>query len=109
MEIITFKKKKMKLLKNEKHKSYQNTKACYIYQVKFEDKHADDKKYHKVRDHWYYTGEYRGSAHTIHNLKHNVLKKISTFFHNGSSYDYHFIVKELAEEFLENYLFRRKY
>ena len=27
------------------------------------------------------------------------LKKITIAFHNGSSYDYHFIIKELAEEF----------
>ena len=27
------------------------------------------------------------------------LKKISIAFHNGSNYDYHLMVKELAEEF----------
>ena len=27
------------------------------------------------------------------------LKKITIAFHNGSGYDYHFIIKELAEEF----------
>ena len=26
-------------------------------------------------------------------------KKISVVFHNGSTYDYHFIIKELAEQF----------
>ena len=26
-------------------------------------------------------------------------KEIPVIFHNGSTYDYHFIVKELAEEF----------
>ena len=26
-------------------------------------------------------------------------KKIPILFHNGSNYDYHFIIKELAEEF----------
>ena len=26
-------------------------------------------------------------------------KKIPVVFHNGSNYDYHFIIKELAEEF----------
>ena len=30
MKIIYFKKKKMKLLKKEQHKSYENAKICYI-------------------------------------------------------------------------------
>ena len=28
-----------------------------------------------------------------------ITKKIPVVFHNGSTYDYHFIIKELAEEF----------
>ena len=33
------------------------------------------------------------------NLKNCVPKKIPTVFHNGSNFDYHFIIKKLAEEF----------
>ena len=44
-------------------------------------------------------GEYRGAAHSICNLKYIVHKGIPTVFHNGSNYDYHFIMKELVEEF----------
>ena len=33
------------------------------------------------------------------NLKVSVAKKIPIVFYNGSNYDYHFIIKELAEEF----------
>ena len=58
-----------------------------------------NKKYCKFRDHCHYTREYRGAVHSICNLKHNTFKKISIAFHNGSNYDYHFIIKELAEEF----------
>ena len=43
--------------------------------------------------------DYRGTVHTISNLKYSVSKRIPIAFHNGSSYDYHFIIKELAEEF----------
>ena len=54
-----------------------------------------DKKYHKVRDHL----EYRGAAQNICNLKYNAPKQIPIAFHNGSNYDYHFIIKEFAKEF----------
>ena len=43
MEIINFKKKKMKPLTNEQQKSYQIVKICFIWKEKFEDKHAKDK------------------------------------------------------------------
>ena len=68
-----------------------------------------DKNYRNVRDHCHYTGEYGGAAHNICNLKYSVLKKIPIAFNNGSNYDYHFIIKELAEEFRKQFLFRRKH
>ena len=60
-----------------------------------------DKKYRK--DHCHNTGEYRGAAHSICNLKCRVPKKVPLVFHNGSNYDYHFIIKELAEEFKKQF------
>ena len=61
------------------------------------------KKYCKVRDHCYYTGEYGGNVHSICNLKYSVPKKIPIAFHNESNYVYHFIMKELAEEFKKQF------
>ena len=57
------------------------------------------KKYCKVRDHCHYARKHRGAANRICNLKHRVTKKMPVTFHNGSNYDYHFIIKELWEEF----------
>ena len=57
------------------------------------------KKYFKVKDHCQYTGKYRRAAHDICNLRYKIQKKIPVVFHNGSTYDYHFIIKGLAEEF----------
>ena len=65
------------------------------------------KKYCKVRDHCQYTGEYRGAAHNICNLKYSLPKKGPITFHNGFNYDYYFIKKEFAEKTI--YLFRRKH
>ena len=97
MKIISFKNKKMKLLTKEQQGSYENAKICNICKEKFENKYLKDKKYREVRDHCHYTGEYKGDVHNICNLKYSVLQRISIVFHNGSNYDYHFIIKELAE------------
>ena len=59
----------------------------------------DNTKYYKVRDHCHYTGKYRRAAHNICNLSCKTPKEIHLVFHNGSTCDYHFIIKELAEEF----------
>ena len=60
------------------------------------------KKYPKVRDHCH-SGEYRAAAHSICNLKYSAPKKILIVFHNGSNYDYHFIIRDLAEEFKKQF------
>ena len=99
MEIINFKKQNIKLLTNEQHKSYENAKICSVYKERIEDKHTKDKKYHEVRYHCQYTDKYRGAVNSICTLKYSVPKEISIVFHNGSNYDYHFIIKEVAEEF----------
>ena len=61
------------------------------------------KKHHKVKDHCHYTGKYRGAAHNICNLRYKIPKEIPVVFHNGSAYDYHFIIKELVKEFDGNF------
>ena len=60
------------------------------------------KKNHKVRDHCRYTGEYRGFNSRC-KLKSSVPKKVSVIFHNGSNYNYYFIIKELVEEFKKQF------
>ena len=44
-------------------------------------------------------GKYRGAAHNICNLRYKIPKEIPVVFHNASTYDYHFIIKELVKEF----------
>ena len=61
------------------------------------------KKNYKVRGHCHYTGKYRGAAHNMCNLRYKVPKEIPIVFHNGSTYDYHFIIKELVKEFDGNF------
>ena len=61
------------------------------------------KKYCKITDHCHYAREYRGAVHSICNLKYSVPKETPIAFHNGYYYDCHFIIKELSEEFGEQF------
>ena len=57
----------------------------------------------KVRDHCHYTGKYRRATLSICNLRYKVPIYIFVVFHNGSTYDYHFIFRKLAREFKRNF------
>ena len=85
-------------LTKEEKKIHREQKNCYICKKRFST-HNDNKKYYKVRDHCHFTGKYRRAAHNIRNLRYKTPKEISVLFYYGSTYDYHFIIKELAEEF----------
>ena len=81
-----------------KKKLHRKEKVCYICKKGFitDD---DNIKYHKVKDHCHFKGKYRGAAHDICNLKYKIPKEIPVVFRNNSTYDYHFIIKELVKEF----------
>ena len=44
-------------------------------------------------------GKFRRTAHSICNLRFNVPNEIHAVFQNGSNYEYHFIMKQLANQF----------
>ena len=48
---------------------------------------------YKVRDHFHYTGKFRGAGHNIYNSRYKIPREIPVVFHYGSAYDYHFITK----------------
>ena len=98
--IINYEKKKIIPLTKEEKINCNYQQICYICKKEFD---KSDKKHHKVRDHCHYTGKYRGAAHNICNLRYKVPKEIPIGFHNGSTYDYHFIIKELVKEFEGNF------
>ena len=70
-----------------------------ICRKQFLKQFVNDKKYQKVRDHYHFTGKYRGAAHNICNLRFNVPNETPVVFHSRSNHDYHFIVKELGNKF----------
>ena len=83
-------------LTTEEKICHNKQEICYICKKEF---NKNDKKQYKVRYHCHYTGKQRGTAHDICNLKYKIPKEIPIVFHNGSAYDYHFIIKELVKEF----------
>ena len=114
------KKKEMIPPSEEENKSYEVQDVCHICKKKFcldesendkndenennenendENENDKNKKYRKVKDHCHYTGKFRGAAHNSCSLRYKILKEIPIIFHNGSTYDDHFIIKQLAEEF----------
>ena len=101
-KIINYEEKYMIPLTDNENKFYEEQKECHICQKEFcYDKNEKNKSKicQKVRDHCHYGGKFRGAAHSICNLNYKAATEIVLKIHNGSIYDYHFIIKELAEEF----------
>ena len=110
-KIINHKKKEMTPLTKEEEYKHEKKKLCYMRRKPL-SANNNNIKYRKVKDHCHYTGKYRGAAHGICNLRYNTPREIPVVFHNGSTYDYHFIINKRAEEFKgeleclrENFLF----
>ena len=100
-KIVNYEEKEMIPLTDNENNFYEEQKKRHICQKEFcYDK--NEKKtfeiYQKVRDHCHYTGIFRGAAHSICNLNYKVPQEIPAKIHNGSTYHYHFIIKELAKE-----------
>jgi len=82
--------KKTPILTDEQEKEFQEATECYICKKEFENK--------KIREHNHFNGKYRGAACISCNTKEGKCSKIiPVFFHNGSGYDFHFIIEELMK------------
>ena len=93
--IVDFKRKFITRLIIDEEDSYDKKNTCHICMKDLDND--------KVKDYYYFTGKYRVAAHSKCNLKHKIPKNIPVIFHNGSTYDYHFIIRELASEFDGNF------
>ena len=80
-------------LTDEETEFQENQKVCHICKKEF----STDKNDKKVRDHCHYIGKFRGAAHSICNLNYKKLIELPVVFHNRSTYDYHFIIKQLGK------------
>ena len=85
---------------DNENKFYEKQKKFYICQKEFCFDKNEKKKfklYQNVRDQCHYTGKFRGAAHSICNVNYNLPLEVLVNIHNGSVYDYHFIIKGLVE------------
>ena len=87
--------KPMKKSNKKQQSDYDKGKYYHICKKGF-NKH---KNFIKVRDHDHYTGNYRGAAHSLCNLRYSTQVDIPVIFHNGSNYDFNLIITGLAKEF----------
>ena len=86
VRIVHYEEKEMIPLTDEENRFYEEQKVCNICKKGFSI--DNDKKRHKVKDHCHYTGKFRRAA-----------LDILIVFHNGTTYNYHFIINKLAKEF----------
>ena len=100
-EILNEKKKDMIPLIDDDKFKYEESKQCYLCGQSFNTNKQSKyyMNYKEVRDHCHYTGKYRGDAHSLCNLRYQEERDIPVIIHNGSNYDFHLLIKDLAKEF----------
>ena len=106
LRVVNYEQREMIPLTDNENNYYEDQKKCHICNKKFwydKNEKSKFKLYKKVRDHCHFTGKLIRAAHNICNLRYKVPREIPVKFHNGSTYDYHFIIKELAEEFKDKF------
>ena len=95
-DMIDFETKNMSSLTKEELKPHQDAKVYYICGKRILKKLSQTINYQKVRDHCHCTGNIE-VQHIL--LVIYVPNEVPVVFHNSSNYDYHFLIKELANEF----------
>ena len=88
-EMIPLTKEEKKMHRRQKDAIYAKKELVLMITIKIPQSKRSLPLYWKIR----------GAVHNICNLRYKIPKEIPVVFHNGSTYDYHFIIKELAEEF----------
>ena len=85
----SFPEKPMKPLTPKEMDRYKKSERCHICFKLFKE----DNLLYRIS---YYTGHYRGPAHTKCNLQYKIPSYIPIVFHDLSGYDVHLFMKELA-------------
>ena len=100
--LINYEQKEMLPLTDDGKVLHHSQKVCFLREKQFCTDKTNKEEYKlrcKVRHHCHFTGKYRGAAHSICNMCYKVSKVIPVVFHNGSVYDNHFVIRQLAKYF----------
>jgi hypothetical protein len=87
-EVNNIFKKKM-IITPKQEREFQEAKDCSIC--------GEELGEDRVRDHCHVTGDYRGAAHNMCNLKYRITWKVPVVFHNLRGYDSHLIMQEIGK------------
>ena len=82
------------ILTEQNRIDHENATHCWICEKEI----CETKNNPKVKEHCHFTGEYRGAAHKLCNLKLKIKPgqtKIPVIFHNLKGYDSHLIMQEI--------------
>lgn len=79
-------------LTREEQLQFDTAEICYLCEQDFSDEVI------KCRDHCHFTGNFLGAACQKCNLDRRRQNILRIFMHNGSKYDFHFIVKALTDK-----------
>ena len=96
-KVINYEEKEMIPLTKKEEKKQNKQKVCYICKKRFT---TDDNNKNTIRLEIIVT--ILGNIEVllmIFAIRCKIPKEIPVEFHNGSTYDYHFIIRELAKEF----------
>ena len=85
MKLINFKMKKMIPLTSKDYESYHNQANCHIWKKSLKINTLLIKIIVKLETTAIFTGKYRGTAHSICNLKYIIPKEILVVFQNASN------------------------
>ena len=102
IKFINYEQKAMITLRDNEKMLHANQIVCFLCGEKFCNGKSNTKEYKKrckVRDRCHFTGRYNSAAHNVCILCYKVSKTIPVVFHKGSTYDNHFIIKQLAKDF----------
>lgn len=86
---------KQNLIKSQ-YNTYETADYCHICKKVYVESKTN---LSKVYDFHYYSGKYRGPAHSICSLMNSRQKDIPVFLHNGTNYEFNLIIRELAKKF----------
>ena len=97
MKIINYEKKKEIILTNEEKESYENQKVCYICEKEFCTDKNNEKDF-KLKKKLKIIVIIQENLEEPF-IRYKIPKEIPVVFHNRSTYDYQFIIEQLAREF----------